>query len=163
MKVLSDEKESKIRIVKIRDGTVIDHITAGHALDVLRILDITGREGSIVSLAMNITSSRVGRKDIVKLEDRFLAGAEVAKIALVAPNATINTIRDSKVEKKTRVELPSTITNVIVCPNTRCVTNKEREPIEPKYEVLSKQPMKLKCTYCWTHIEEVDIIEQFTK
>ena len=163
MNILSDEKETKIRIVKIKDGTVIDHISAGHALDVLRILGITGREGPIVSLAMNISSSRIERKDIVKLEDRFLAESEVAKIALVAPNATINTIRDSKVEKKTRVELPSTITNVIVCPNTRCVTNKEREPIEPKYEVLSKQPMKLKCTYCWTHIEETDIIEQFTK
>ncbi len=163
MNILSDEKETKIRIVKIKDGTVIDHISAGHALDVLRILGITGREGSIVSLAMNISSSRIERKDIVKLEDRFLAESEVAKIALVAPNATINTIRDSKVEKKTRVELPSTITNVIVCPNTRCVTNKEREPIEPKYEVLSKQPMKLKCTYCWTHIEEADIIEQFTR
>ncbi|MFW9918278.1 MAG: aspartate carbamoyltransferase regulatory subunit [Candidatus Thorarchaeota archaeon] len=160
---MSEEKETKIRIVKIKDGTVIDHINAGHALDVLRILGITGREGSIVSLAMNIASSRIERKDIVKLEDRFLAESEVAKIALVAPDATINMIRDSKVEKKTRVELPSTITNVIVCPNTRCVTNKEREPIEPKYEVLSKQPMKLKCTYCWTHIEESDIIEQFTK
>lgn len=163
MNTLSEEKETKIRIVKIKDGTVIDHINAGHALDVLRILGITGREGSIVSLAMNIASSRIERKDIVKLEDRFLAESEVAKIALVAPDATINMIRDSKVEKKTRVELPSTITNVIVCPNTRCVTNKEREPIEPKYEVLSKQPMKLKCTYCWTHIEESDIIEQFTK
>ncbi|MFW9909092.1 MAG: aspartate carbamoyltransferase regulatory subunit [Candidatus Thorarchaeota archaeon] len=160
---MGDEKESKIRIVKIKDGTVIDHISAGRALDVLKILGITGHEKSVVTIAMNISSSRITTKDIVKLEDRFLKSNEVAKIALVAPDATINTIRDYKVEDKTRVELPQKITNVIVCPNSRCVTNKEREPIQPKYEVLTKSPMKLKCTYCWTHIEEEDIIAQFTR
>ena len=66
----SEENGSKIRIVKIREGTVIDHITAGHALDVLKILGITGKEGNVVTLAMNISSSRIERKDIVKIEDR---------------------------------------------------------------------------------------------
>ncbi len=160
---LSDtEKVSGVRIVKIQDGTVIDHIAAGHALDVLQILGITGKEGSIVTLAMNITSNRIGTKDIVKLENRFLMESEVARIALVAPEATINTIRDSKIEKKNRVALPETITNVIICPNGRCVTNKEREPITPKYEVLNQKPIKVKCKYCWTIIEEEDIISQFT-
>ncbi len=140
---MSDDSETKIRIVKIKNGTVIDHIAAGHALDVLQILGITGKEGSVVSIGMNISSSRISTKDIVKLEDRYLKENEVAKIALVAPDATINTIRDSKIEKKTRVELPTTITNVIVCPNQRCVTNKEREPIQPKYEVITKTPMKI--------------------
>jgi aspartate carbamoyltransferase regulatory subunit len=159
---MSEVSEAKIRIVKIKNGTVIDHIAAGHALDVLQILEITGKEGSVVSLGMNISSSRITTKDIVKLEDRYLKENEVAKIALVAPDATINTIRDSKVEKKTRVELPTTITDVIACPNQRCVTNKEREPIQPKYEVITKTPVKVKCEYCWTLIEEHDIISQFT-
>ena len=156
------EKFEGVRIVKIYEGTVIDHIAAGHALDVLQILGITGKEGSVVTIAMNITSNRIGTKDIVKLENRFLMDSEVAKIALVAPEATINTIRDSKIEKKTRVKLPEAITNVIVCPNGRCVTNKEREPITPKYEVLEQKPIRLKCKYCWTIIEEADIISQFT-
>ncbi len=160
---VGDDSESKIRIVKIKNGTVIDHIAAGHALDVLQILGITGKEGNVVSLGMNIRSSRISTKDIVKLEDRYLKENEVAKIALVAPDATINTIRDSKIEKKTRVELPTTIRNVIVCPNQRCVTNKEREPIQPKYEVITKTPMKVKCEYCWTLIDENDIISQFTR
>jgi aspartate carbamoyltransferase regulatory subunit len=157
----SEENGSKIRIVKIREGTVIDHISAGHALDVLKILGITGKEGNVVTIAMNISSSRINRKDIVKIEDRYLLESEVAKIALVAPDATINTIRDSKVEKKTRVQLPETITDVLVCPNQRCVTNKEREPITPKFEVILRSPIKLKCHYCWTHIDEGDIIAQF--
>ncbi len=155
--------DTKIRIVKIHDGTVIDHIRAGKALEVLKILGITGKDGNVVTLAMNINSSRIGRKDIVKVEHRKLASAEVARIALVAPEATINLIEDSKVIEKTRVELPDTISNVVVCTNPRCITNKEREPIRPNYEVTSKDPIQLKCLYCWNHIEEEDIISQFTR
>ena len=152
----------KIRIVKIHDGTVIDHIRAGKALEVLKILGITGEEGNIVTLAMNITSSKIGKKDIVKVEHRFLEDAEVARIALVAPEATINFIEDFKIIKKTRVELPEIISDIFQCPNQRCVTNKEREPIHSKYEVVSKTPVKLKCLYCWTIVEEQDFISQFT-
>ncbi len=155
-------KVEGIRIVKISDGTVIDHIDAGHALEVLEILGITGKGGSIVTLAMNISSSRIGKKDIVKIENRVIEDTEVDKIALVAPEATINIIKNSEVVKKTRVELPERISNVVSCPNPRCVTNKEREPIVPKYEVVSKSPVVLKCLYCWNLIEEADIISQFT-
>jgi len=142
--VAGKKKNETIRIVKITDGTVIDHISAGHALEVLEI-----------------SSSKVGRKDIVKLEKRILEQSELAKIALVAPDATINIIQDGEVVKKTRVELPDSITNVIVCPNKRCVTNKEREPIHAKYQVVSKRPTVLKCQYCWTLIEEAEIVAQF--
>lgn len=152
----------KIRIVKIQDGTVIDHIRAGKALEVLKILGITGENGNIVTLAMNITSSKIGKKDIVKVEHRFLEDAEVARIALVAPEATINLIEDFKIIKKTRVELPEVISDIFRCPNQRCVTNKEREPIRSKYEVISRTPVKLKCLYCWTIVEEQDFISQFT-
>ncbi len=149
--------------MKISDGTVIDHIRAGHALEVLQILGITGREDNIITLAMNISSSKIGRKDIVKLENRSLEDHEVARIALVAPDATLNIIKSGKVTKKTRVELPDTITDVIICPNQRCVTNKEREPIAPKYEVVARTPTTLKCLYCWTLVDEEDIVAQFTE
>lgn len=155
------KKVEGIRVVKISDGTVIDHITAGHALQVLQILGITGKEDYVITLAMNISSSKTGQKDIVKLEHRFLEDQEVARIALVAPNATLNLIEDGKVTRKTRIELPDMISNVIKCPNQRCVTNKEREPITPKFEVVSKTPVSLKCHYCWTMIDETDIVAQF--
>jgi aspartate carbamoyltransferase regulatory subunit len=156
------DSDPNIRIVKINDGTVIDHIRAGKALDVLKILRITGKEGTVVTLAMNISSSKIDRKDILKVEKRSLAAKEVARIALVAPEATINIIKASKVVKKTRVELPETITDVVDCPNQRCVTNKEREPIHSKYQVVSKKPLQLKCLYCWTLLEEEDIIGHFS-
>jgi aspartate carbamoyltransferase regulatory subunit len=98
----------------------------------------------------------------VKVENRFLDSAEVARIALVAPEATINLIKDSKVIKKTRIELPETITGVMKCPNERCVTNKEREPIKSKYQVVSRKPLQLKCLYCWTLVDESDISPLFT-
>jgi aspartate carbamoyltransferase regulatory subunit len=153
----------KIRIVKIHDGTVIDHIRAGKALEVLEILGITGKDGNVVSLAMNISSSKIGKKDIVKVEHRFLKEQEVARIAVVAPEATINHIEDYKIIKKIRVELPDVISDIFPCPNQRCVTNKEREPIRSKYEVISKNPMQLKCLYCWTIVEEQDIFKQFAR
>jgi aspartate carbamoyltransferase regulatory subunit len=159
---MSEEGSGKIRIVKIVDGTVIDHIRAGNALEVLKILGITGKNGNVVTLAMNIRSSRIDRKDIVKVENRFLDSDEVARIALVAPEATINLIKESKVIKKTRIELPETITDIMKCPNERCVTNKEREPIHTKYQVVSRKPIQLKCLYCWTLVDESDIIPLFT-
>jgi len=160
--MMSEKGTDKIRIDKIKDGTVIDHIRAGMALEVLKILRITGKEGNIVTLAMNIKSSRIGRKDIVKVENRFLEDAEVARVALVAPEATINLIKASKVIKKTRVELPEILSDIMKCPNPRCVTNKEREPIHSKYQVVSKNPIQLKCLYCWNLIEESHIISEFT-
>ncbi len=157
------ENEPKLRLVKITNGTVIDHIRAGMALEVLQILGITGKEGYVLSLATNINSRRIGSKDIIKLEDRFLEETEVAKIALVAPEATINIIQDSHVVKKTRVVLPDMITSIVRCPNTRCITNKEREPIIPRYEVMSRSPLKLRCAYCWTNIDHDEVVRQFTR
>lgn len=160
--MMSEEGSGKIRIVKINDGTVIDHIRAGMALEVLKILHITGKEGNVVTLAMNIRSNRIGHKDIVKVENHFLAESEVARIALVAPEATINLIKDSKVIKKTRVQLPDILSDIMKCPNSRCVTNKEREPIHSKYQVISRNPVQLKCLYCWNLVEEAHILSEFT-
>ena len=154
--------DDKLRIVKIHDGTVIDHIRAGKALEVLKILGITGETGNVVSLAMNISSGKIEKKDIVKVEHRFLKDEEVARIALVAPEATINLIENGKLISKYCVELPETITDIMRCPNPRCVTNKEREPIHSKYQVISQKPIQLKCLYCWTLVEEQHIISEFT-
>ena len=159
---MSEVGDDKIRIVKITNGTVIDHIRAGKALEVLEILKITGKNGNVVTLAMNISSGKIEKKDIVKVEHRFLKDEEVARIALVAPEATINHIEDNKLIKKYCVELPETLTDIMRCPNQRCVTNKEREPIHSKYQVISREPIQLKCLYCWTLVEERHIISEFT-
>ena len=84
----------ELRVSKIKDGTVIDHISGGYALDVVKILGITGREKRVMTIAINVPSHRFRVKDIVKIEGRALNTQEVNKIALVAPHATINIIGD---------------------------------------------------------------------
>jgi len=153
------EKE-ELRIRKIAEGTVIDHIPAGYALAVLRILGITGREGTEVSVAMNVPSSKFGRKDIVKIERKELRPQEVDKIALIAPRATINIIKGFAVHGKQRVKLPQSIVNVARCANPSCISN-SREPIQPTFRVKSDEPLLLECRYCHRVMEKEDVIKQF--
>jgi len=89
--------DHELRVSKIRDGTVIDHVEGGQALNVLAILGIDGSEGYGVSVGMNVPSDRLGRKDIVKVEERELSQSEVDVLSLIAPEATINIVRDFEV------------------------------------------------------------------
>ena len=153
-------EEVTLRVSKIRNGTVIDHITSGHALDVAKILGITGKSGNIVTIAMNVPSKRMGKKDIVKIEGRELKAEEVDKIALIAPNATINIIRDYKVVEKKRVQLPKIIKNIVRCANPACISN-SNEPVQPTFYVESQEPLYLKCHYCGYLMERDEILKQF--
>ena len=83
----SDQEQKGLLIRPIRDGTVIDHITGGEALNVLKILGITGTTTESLSIATNVLSEKMGRKDIVKIENRELLKKEVDRIALIAPQA----------------------------------------------------------------------------
>jgi aspartate carbamoyltransferase regulatory subunit len=151
---MSHKTSDGILISPIRNGTVIDHITPGEGLTVLRILGIAGGTGITVTVATNVESGRGGRKDIVKVENRELVKAEVNKIALVAPDAKISIIRDSVVVDKKSVEVPETIVGVIKCPNPSCITN-TREPAKTRFIL---HPRGFRCRYCDTIISrEMDI------
>ena len=149
--------DRELRVTKIRNGTVIDHIPAGASLKVLSILGITGREGYRLALIMNVESGKIGRKDIIKIENRELNSEEVNKIALIAPTATINIIRDYEVVKKVKVRLEDTIVDIIKCPNPNCISNQSREPIKPVFRVIDRMPIRLMCTYCGRYIGEDEI------
>ncbi len=153
----SKPTEEQLIIRKIRDGIVIDHIPAGKALTVLKLLRITGKEGLRVALVMNVESRKIGIKDIIKIEGKELSKEELSVIALVAPTATINIIRDYKVVSKFKVEVPDSIEGVLRCLNSRCITNKQREPIRTKFVTLSRNPLVIKCYYCGTYYTEEDI------
>jgi len=152
--------EEILHVSKIRNGTVIDHITGGHALDTVKILGITGREKKVITIAINVPSKRFQKKDIMKIEGRELKPQEVHKIALLAPHATINIIREYKVVEKQRVRLPDLIENIIKCANPACISN-SNEPVKAKFYVESKDPLLLKCHYCGYIIEKKDVLEQF--
>jgi len=149
-----------LRVSKIRSGTVIDHITSGHALDVLKILGITGRTEGVVTVAVNVPSKKLGVKDMVKVEGRELNPEEVDKIALLAPHATINIVRGYKVVEKQRVKLPKAIRGMVKCANPACISN-SREPVQPTFYVEQEEPLLLKCHYCGYIMEKQDILKQF--
>ncbi|MCW4020259.1 MAG: aspartate carbamoyltransferase regulatory subunit [Candidatus Bathyarchaeota archaeon] len=148
-----------LRVTKIRNGTVIDHITKGHALDVVKLLGIDGRIGGVVTIAMNVPSGKLGIKDMVKIEGRELNPEEVDRIALIAPHATINIVRNYKVAEKQAVKLPPVIQGIVKCPKPSCISNNEREPVKPIFYVEREEPLKLRCHYCNNIMEEEDILQ----
>jgi aspartate carbamoyltransferase regulatory subunit len=152
--------DKEVRVSKIKDGTVIDHISGGYALEVAKILGITGHEKQVVTIAINVPSKRFKVKDIVKIEGRALNSQEVNRIALVAPRASINIIRNYIVLEKVEVKLPKTIEDIVKCINPMCVSN-SNEPISAKFTVENSEPLMLKCHYCGYILEKADLLKQF--
>ncbi len=143
-------------ISKIREGTVIDHISAGKALLVLRILGIGAGSKERVSMVMNVPSKKIGKKDIVKVEGKFINKDELNKIALIAPNATINLIKDYEIKKKFKVKPPEIIEGILTCPNRNCISN-SNEPIKPRFHIfIEGNRVIARCYYCGKKIKDVD-------
>lgn len=142
--------EHELRVSKIEDGTVIDHVPGGQALNVLTILGIDANSGETVSIGMNVPSEKLGRKDVVKVEGRELSQEEVDVLSLIAPEATINIVRDFEVVDKLRVEVPERVVGVLACPNANCITN-ENEPVATAFEVLRDG---VRCEYCGEIVRE---------
>jgi len=145
----------ELKVTPIKNGTVIDHITVGMALQVVRILGIADRgASSTVSVLMHVPSADQGWKDIVKIEDRELEPNEVDKISLIAPKATINIIRNFNVEAKHRVNLPDEVVGIVRCENHNCISN-SAEPIDSRFRVLRRDPLLLRCAYCEREVSNV--------
>ncbi len=146
----------RLAVSKIKCGTVIDHINAGKALLVLKILAIRPGCRDRVLIAMNVPSRKMGKKDIVKVENKYICDDELNKIALISPKATINLIENYEVSEKKRVKLPNVVEGIIVCPNKNCITN-SREPIKSKFHVEKNgDNVKVVCHYCGKKIYELD-------
>ena len=99
-------QESELMVRRIKEGTVIDHIDEGKGLQVLGALQIDGRDGSLITIALNVPSGKFKKKDIIKVENKFLADDDTNKLAVIAPKATINIIKNYKLVEKRRVSHP---------------------------------------------------------
>ncbi|MFH1291954.1 MAG: aspartate carbamoyltransferase regulatory subunit [bacterium] len=131
----------------IKDGTVIDHIYTENALKIIRILNLP-MLSKTVTVGLNLHSQKSDKvKDIIKVEERELTDEEVDRVAILAPNATINIIRNYEVIKKSQVKIPKKIKHVVVCPNPKCITN--NDDTETVFKVIANgDHMKLQCHYC---------------
>ena len=145
----TDSPIKEVRLTPIKNGTVIDHITCGQALNVIKILGINENNiYSSISVGIQVSSTALeGWKDIVKIEDRELDAKTAEKIALVAPDATISIVRNYHVDEKYKVKLGDHVVGLAKCSNPNCITNKG-EPVATEFQIISRYPMQLRCCYC---------------
>lgn len=147
--------DKALQVSAIKDGTVIDHIPANRLFDVINILQLdTCRE--MITFGTNLDSKQLDYKGIIKVANRFFQGEEIDKIALIAPNAKLNTIKNYEVVEKRVVEIPDAIISVAKCFNPKCITN--HEAITTKFNVISKSPIELKCLYCEKITSEENVV-----
>lgn len=134
-----------LSVSAIKNGTVIDHIPAGSLFSVINILGLEAITTQI-TFGTNLESKKFGKKGIIKVSDIYFTEQEINKIALVAPAARLNIIRDYEVVEKHQLTIPDEIEGIVKCFNPACVTN--HEPIRTRFRIISKKPLRLKCHYC---------------
>ena len=140
-------EQSELMVRRIKEGTVIDHIDEGKGIQVLDALRIDGHDGSLITIALNVPSGKSKKKDIIKVENKFLKDDDTNKIAVISPKATINIIKNYKLIEKRRVALPNEIDRIFRCANPDCITN-STERIDSVMDLIDKEGMILKCRYC---------------
>ena len=139
------KKKLKLKVSAIKEGTVIDHIPAKNLFNVISILGLDKIENQI-TFGTNLESGKLGAKAIIKVSDKFFEKNEINKIALIAPNAKLNIIRDYVVVEKKVVEIPDSIQGIVKCFNPKCITNNEY--VNTCFKVVEAEPIALKCRYC---------------
>ncbi|TLD41301.1 MAG: Aspartate carbamoyltransferase regulatory chain (PyrI) [Candidatus Jettenia ecosi] len=139
----------------IKDGSVIDHIDNKSTLKVADILNIQNEE-QVVLVGMNLKSKLLGKKGIIKIGGKIIDQKEVNKIALIAPNATVNIIKDYEVVKKFNVAVPEVIEGIVKCFNPNCVSNYNN--VTSQLNVVNKNPIRLECHYCERIMSAKDIL-----
>jgi aspartate carbamoyltransferase regulatory subunit len=133
-----------MNIDAIKNGLVIDHIKAGQGMKVYDFLDL-GKLDCSVAIIQNATSSKMGIKDIIKIDSAL--DVDLNALGYIDPIITINVIQDSVRVKKYHPELPETITNIIRCRNPRCITSTEQQ-LPHVFKLTDRQKDEYRCLYC---------------
>jgi aspartate carbamoyltransferase regulatory subunit len=143
--------EKYMKVEKIEHGTVIDHIVAGMAFDVISVLGFSNERS--MSILINSHSKKGGKKDILKIENVELSAEEASLVALVSPSATVNIIANGDVVKKFNAEAPKVVRGILSCSNPNCISN-QNEPVTSEFRLGPDQEHRYICTYC-----ERDIVD----
>ncbi len=141
-----EKGRKELKVSAIKDGTVLDHIPANQLFKVISILGLKDCQNQI-TFGMNLDSKLLGKKAIIKVADRFFEETEINKVALVAPDAKINIIKDFEVIEKKVLRVPDEIIGIVKCANPKCITN--HQPIKTKFKTTYEDSnLKLHCHYC---------------
>ena len=139
------DKRKELIVSAIENGTVIDHIPSDSLFKVVDLLGIQSIKNN-VTIGYNLDSKKYGKKGIIKVANITFPEATLNRIAIIAPNAVINIIKDYEVVEKRKVELPDNIYGIVKCSNPKCITN--NEPMRTHFHVIDRENMILKCHYC---------------
>ena len=139
----TDKKE--LAVAALQNGTVIDHIPSAVLFKAVKILGIEHLT-TAVTIGNNLDSKKLGNKGIIKVADVFFPEAVLNRIALIAPSAVVNIIRDYEVVEKFPVTLPDTIVGLVKCGNPKCITN--NEPMRTRFHVIDRDDVTIACHYC---------------
>ncbi len=144
---MADSNKPKLQVSAIKNGTVIDHVPAKHLFKVISILGLD-KITTQITFGTNLESKKLGHKAIIKLSEVFFKDEDINKIALIAPHAKLNIIKDFKVTEKREVQVPNQIKGIAKCGNPKCITNNDN--VNTVFYVLPKDNEKvaLKCHYC---------------
>lgn len=145
--------KEKLAVAALQNGTVIDHIPAKSLFKVVDLLGIAGLENNI-TIGFNLISKKNSKKGIIKIADILFPADVLNRIAIIAPNVTINIIHDYKVVDKQTAILPTNIIGIVKCNNPKCITN--NEPMKTRFH-LAKDNSEIKCHYCEKTIKMEDI------
>lgn len=138
-------EKKQLAVAALESGTVIDHIPASALFTAVKILGIENISNA-VTIGNNLPSSKLGSKGIIKVAGKEFDEATLNRIALVAPTAVVNIIRDYAVVEKRPVSIPDELTGLIKCNNPKCITN--HESIATRFVTISRDPVTLRCHYC---------------
>ncbi|ODP98205.1 MULTISPECIES: aspartate carbamoyltransferase regulatory subunit [Salinivibrio] len=139
--------DSKLQVEAIRNGTVIDHIPAHIGFKILNLFQMHGSEERI-TIGLNLPSSALGSKDLIKIENVVISEDQASQLALYAPQATVNQIEEYQVVAKLPLTLPEVIQGVFRCPNSNCITHGEPAVVSSFRVLTEQQDVKLRCKYC---------------
>ncbi|WP_203344529.1 aspartate carbamoyltransferase regulatory subunit [Vibrio fluvialis] len=139
-------KENQLQVEAIRNGSVIDHIPANLGIKILSLFKLH-ETNQRITIGLNLPSSALGHKDLIKIENIYLSKEQANQLALYAPSATVNQIEEYQVVNKLTLTLPERIDGVFACPNSNCISH--GEPVSSRFRVILKQEnVQLKCHYC---------------
>ncbi|MBI5223654.1 aspartate carbamoyltransferase regulatory subunit [Candidatus Micrarchaeota archaeon] len=141
-----------MQVDKIEIGTVIDHIPAGAAQKVMKMLAIDNPQSHRAAIMLNVPSKKRGTKDILKIEGRIFDEGALNAIALIAPEATVNIVLAGKISKKFGVKLPTQITGFGKCPNGNCISHESTA----KFKLETKE--RYRCQFCDRIFEARELI-----
>lgn len=151
---MAQDKIRTFKVYAIKNGTVIDHIPVGKALELVDLLSLRQWDKT-VTVGIGFTSKKHGKKDIIKIENKELTPEEVNKIAIIAPTATLNIIRNFDRVHKEKLKLPDEIIGIIKCPNPVCITNHDN--VVSRFFREDEKKLHIRCAYCERYFTEDDI------